>query len=158
VKPRRGQCVILEAVDDMPLVRVSGASQLLAKHAASTSDGNPHISFSYTSRPTSGTTMLGGTNEFVGFDTGPTAVGRAGRCHAAGAMMPQLAKMNAVRAWAGLRPYCTAGPLLGRVGGPAGYAVATGHGGDGVALAPISGAYVAEVIARDGADCELENF
>lgn len=158
VKPRRGQCVILEAVEDMPPVRVSGASQLLAKHAAAESDGNPHVSFSYTARPASGTTMLGSTNEFVGFDTATTRAGLAGICQAAAALMPRLARLHAVRAWAGLRPYCASGPLLGRVGGPEGYAVATGHGGDGVALAPITGAYVAEVIARDGAECELGAF
>src|SRR5262249_56756075 len=121
------------------------------------SDGTPHVSSSYTSRPTSGTTMLGSTNEFVGFDTGTTRAGIGGICHAAAALMPRLAKLNAVRAWAGLRPYCTSGPLLGRVGGPDGYAVATGHGGDGVALAPVTGAYVAEVIASAGV-CDLNDF
>jgi glycine/D-amino acid oxidase-like deaminating enzyme len=34
---------------------------------------------------------------------------------------------------------------------------ATGHGGDGMALAPISGLYLAEAIARDGI-CALPAF
>ena len=40
----------------------------------------------------------------------------------------------------------------------AGYAVATGHGGDGVALAPISGLYMAEYIASDGRQNDLPAF
>jgi sarcosine oxidase subunit beta len=102
--------------------------------------------------------MLGSTNEFVGYDTRTTREGVAGICRSAVNLMPQLSRLNAVRAWAGLRPYSAKGPLLGAGGGTAGYAVATGHGGDGVALAPISGLYMAEYIASDGRQNDLPAF
>ncbi len=158
VKPRRGQCVILEASEDVPAVRVSSAGQLLAKHGGAPAGGGLHVPLGYTSRPVSGTVMLGSTNEFVGYDTRTTREGVAGICRSAVNLMPQLSRFNAVRAWAGLRPYSTKGPLLGDGGGVAGYAMATGHGGDGVALAPISGLYMAEFIASDGRKNDLPAF
>jgi glycine/D-amino acid oxidase-like deaminating enzyme len=158
VKPRRGQCVILEASEDMPAVRVSSAGQLLAKHGGAPAGGGLHVPLGYTNRPVSGTVMLGSTNEFVGYDTRTTREGVAGICRSAMSLMPQLSRLNAVRAWAGLRPYSSKGPLLGGGGAVAGYAVATGHGGDGVALAPISGLYMAEYIASDGRNNDLPAF
>jgi sarcosine oxidase subunit beta len=158
VKPRRGQCVILEASEDLPAVRVSSAGQLLAKHGGAPVGGGLQVPLGYTSRPVSGTVMLGSTNEFVGYDTRTTREGVAGICRSAINLMPQLSRLNAVRAWAGLRPYSAKGPLLGDGGGVAGYAVATGHGGDGVALAPISGLYMAEYIASDGSQNDLPAF
>lgn len=157
VKPRRGQCIILEATEDVPGVRVSSAGQLLAKHGGAPAGGGLHVPLGYTSRPVSGTVMLGSTNEFVGYDTRTTREAIAGICRSAVGLMPQLSRLNAVRAWAGLRPYSSKGPLLGD-GGVEGYAVATGHGGDGVALAPITGVYMAEYIASDGKRSDLPAF
>ena len=105
VKPRRGQCVILEASEDVPGVRVSSAGQLLAEAVGAPAGGGLHVPLGYTSRPVSGTVMLGSTNEFVGYDTRTTREGVAGICRSAVNLMPQLSRFNAVRAWAGLRPY-----------------------------------------------------
>ena len=161
VLPRRGQVVVLEASRDSPAVRVAGAAQLLAKHGGGSSSGAgdaTNVAFSYTSRLASGTVLLGSTNEFVGFDTRTTQPALAAICRAATRLMPRLADARIVRSWAGLRPYCTQGPLLGYNGGPKGYVTAIGHGGDGVALSPVTGVYVADFIAREGERCDLESF
>ena len=157
VKPRRGQCVILEASEEVPAVRVSSAGQLLAKHGGAPAGDAMQVPLGYTSRPVSGTVMLGSTNEFVGYDTRTTREGVTGICRSAVNLMPQLGRLNAIRAWAGLRPYSSKGPLLGD-GGVPGYALATGHGGDGVALAPITGRYMAEYIASEGRANDLAVF
>jgi sarcosine oxidase subunit beta len=94
----------------------------------------------------------------VGYDTRTTPQMLAAICRRVTSLMPQLGKLNALRSWAGLRPYSSKGAMLGHAGGPKGYAVAIGHGGDGVALAPITGFYLAEFIARDGQDCGLPEF
>ncbi|MCC6531211.1 MAG: FAD-binding oxidoreductase [Burkholderiales bacterium] len=156
VVPRRGQLVILEATDDLPNIRVSSAGALLAKHQGSTQSIN--AAFAYTRKPLSGTVMLGGTNEFAGFDTATTKTGIGEICRLAVSAMPYLGQLHALRSWAGLRPYSPQGPQLGLTQGPAGYAVAIGHGGDGVALAPVTGRYVAEVIAADGKDADLKQY
>jgi glycine/D-amino acid oxidase-like deaminating enzyme len=161
VMPRRGQLVVLEAAEGLPEVGVSGASQLISKHAATvpgSAGDKMNLSLYYSMRPLSGTVLLGSTNEFVGYDTCTSRDGVAGICRCTVRVMPQLGKLHAVRSWAGLRPYSPTGPIIGRAGGPEGYVVATGHGGDGMALAPITGLYVAELIAHDGKGCELPRF
>jgi glycine/D-amino acid oxidase-like deaminating enzyme len=161
VLPRRGQIVVLEATADLPAIRVSGAGQLLAKHGGA-SPGNSreatNVALSYTSKPLSGTVLLGSTNEFVGYDTSTTLQAVAGICRCASRLMPQLGRLNALRSWAGLRPYSAKGPIMGRAGGPDGYVAAIGHGGDGVALSPITGLYLAEFIALEGKGCDLPAF
>lgn len=156
VVPRRGQIVILEATDDLPAIRVSSAGALLAKHAGSAQSIN--AAFSYTRKSLAGTVMLGGTNEFAGFDTGTTKAAIGEICRLAVSAMPYLGQLNALRSWAGLRPHAPQGPQLGVTQGPAGYAVAIGHGGDGVALSPVTGQYVAEVIAADGKAADLKQY
>ncbi len=161
VVPRRGQIIVLEATDDLPGIRVSGASQLLAKHAgpaAGNAARKTPVSLSYTRKPRSGTVLLGSTNEFVGYDTRTTYDVLVGICECATRFMPRLGKLNAVRSWAGLRPYSAKGPLLGNGGGPQGYALATGHGGDGMALSAVSGLYLSEFIAGDGRAYEIADF
>ena len=160
VLPRRGQIVVLEATDELPAMRVSGAGQLLAKHggAAAGKSGSASVSPSYTSKPLNGTVLLGSTNEFAGYDTATTQSMLAEICRRVTHLMPRLGALNALRSWAGLRPYSSSGPILGHAGGPRGYAAAIGHGGDGIALSPITGLYLAEFIARDGSNCGLPEF
>ena len=159
VRPWRGQVVVLEASADFPAISVSGASQMVSKHAAGATPRDAlNLAFSYQPRPVSGTVLLGSTYEFVGHDTRTTVAGIAGICRVNARVMPRLGRSCAVRSWAGLRPYSPSGPILGCAGGPDGYLVATGHGGDGMALAPVTGAYLAALIARDGRAYELPAF
>src|SRR5207253_1610278 len=124
---------------------------LIAKHGSGApGKSSANVTFSYLSRPLSGTVLLGSTTEFAGFDTRTTREGIGEICAGALKFMPKLGDASVVRTWAGLRPYSAKGPVLGNGGGPAGYATAIGHGGDGIALSPITGAYLAEYIARDG--------
>ena len=159
VKPRRGQIAVLEASEGMPHVRVAAAGSLLAKHAPSTGGkAGANVALSYLSRPVSGTVLLGSTNEFAGFDTRTTPEGIGEICAGAMRLMPRLAGMSVVRTWAGLRPYSARGPVLGDGGGVPGYVAAIGHGGDGVALSPISGVYVAEYMASEGGCGDIAAF
>jgi len=152
--------VVLEATESLPVVGVSGASQMLSKHAPAAADGarGPlKAALYYCRRPFNGTVLLGSTYEFAGYDLRTSQEGVAGICLCVTRAMPRLRKLNAVRSWAGLRPHSPTGPILGRAGGADGYLVATGHGGDGMALAPITGLYLAETIAREG-NCDLPRF
>jgi glycine/D-amino acid oxidase-like deaminating enzyme len=159
VKPWRGQVVVLEASTDYPVISVSGASQMVSKHAAAGAPRDPlNLAFSYQPRPDSGTVLLGSTYEFAGHDTRTTHAATTGICRVNARVMPRLGRACAVRSWAGLRPYSPTGPILGRVDGPDGYVVATGHGGDGMALSPVTGSYLAALIARDGQAYELGTF
>src|SRR5678816_184425 len=117
VRPWRGQLVVLEATESLPVVGVSGASQMLSKHAPAAADGahGPlEAALYYCRRPFNGTVLLGSTYEFAGYDLRTSQEGVAGICLCVTRAMPRLRKLNAVRSWAGLRPHSPTGPILGR--------------------------------------------
>ena len=61
--------------------------------------------------------------------------------------VPGLGQIHIIRTMGGLRPYTPDGlPLVGYVNRPEGYFMAAGHEGDGIALSPITGKIVADLI------------
>lgn len=95
--------------------------------------------------------VVGATVEpAAGFDTSVTAGGMAGLLAAAVALVPGLATWQLGEVWAGLRPGTPDGlPILG-AGGYANVSVATGHGRNGMLLAPITAAVLADRLAGGG--------
>jgi glycine/D-amino acid oxidase-like deaminating enzyme len=87
-----------------------------------------------------GGVIVGSTKQFVGFNDGVdyrtlTEFARGAVLH-----FPFLRGLSALRAWAGLRPASPDDiPILGPVGEPEGYFLATGHFRTGVATAPPPG-------------------
>ncbi len=93
-----------------------------------------------------GRLLVGATVEEAGFDkrTDPATIQRLH--HAAVALVPKLADARILEDWAGLRPGTPdALPILGSTPTP-GYYVATGHFRDGILLAPVTAAVMADVV------------
>ncbi|MCA9502355.1 MAG: FAD-dependent oxidoreductase [Spirochaetaceae bacterium] len=94
-----------------------------------------------------GSCIVGATEERRGFERRVTAGGLAWLLERAAAVWPELEQASFVRAWAGLRPVSPDGrPWIGAWPGPPGLVVAAGHGRNGVLLAPITAALVADAI------------
>jgi len=93
-----------------------------------------------------GRILVGSTAEEAGFDK-RTDVATIQRLHrAAIALVPELRNAKILEDWAGLRPGTPdALPILGPTATP-GYYVATGHFRDGILLAPVTAAVMADVI------------
>jgi glycine oxidase len=84
-----------------------------------------------------GVVLVGSTSEDVGFDAGTTADGAAELRAAAAEMVPLLGTLAMQGQWAGLNPASPGDvPLIGPVPGLPGLWVNTGHGWNGVGLAP----------------------
>ncbi len=67
--------------------------------------------------------------------------------------------MNFIRVFAGLRPYTPdALPILGTVAGLNGFVIAAGHEGDGIALSPITGAIIADLIVDKRTRFALDEY
>jgi sarcosine oxidase, subunit beta len=61
--------------------------------------------------------------------------------------VPGLARAGLQTAWTGVRPLTESGqPIVGAVGGPAGFLCNCGWGGVGLIMAPVAGEMVAEVV------------
>lgn len=93
-------------------------------------------------------TVIGATMEQVGFERGTTAIGLHAVLGSALALFPRLGEAPVLRHWSNFRPCSPDGrPLVGVVDGTW---VATGHSRNGILLAPLTAALLADALL-DGA-------
>jgi sarcosine oxidase subunit beta len=157
IKPRRGQILVTEASPQF-----LGRGLLSAGYIAAKFDPNlakTHgvgISMDQTS---SGNLLLGSTREFVGFDKRTTYEGITNILRNTSKIIPRLKNMHIIRSFAGLRPYTPDGlPILGKIQDIEGFIMAAGHEGDGMALSPITGELIAELIDTGQTRISLDHF
>ena len=152
IKPRRGQIVITEPVPPFINGDINSASYIVAKFYPERLVGRKDkasqlgvgLALGQTEK---GNILIGATREFVGYDLGTTKDGIREVLKNAARVMPRLKDINVIRVMSGLRPYTTDGlPLVGEVQGLNGFFMAAGHEGDGIALAPVTGKVVADMI------------
>lgn len=162
IKPRKGQIVITEPVGPFMTTTVQCARYNMIKFrpesitdaevirtGSSLSIGQAH----------DGAIVIGGTREFAGFDTDNTLEGVAMIVKRAAQFFPALKDVHVVRTFAGLRPFTPDGlPLLGEVNALKGLYIAAGHEGDGIALSPITGFLMAELLVDGQPSFPLEPF
>jgi glycine oxidase len=105
-----------------------------------------------------GRIIIGATVEEAGFDkrVQPETIQRLHQ--AAANLVPELGEARIHEAWAGLRPGTPDDlPILGMTSLP-GYYAATGHFRNGILLAPITGACMAELIQGRLPELDLSHF
>ncbi len=152
ITPRRGQIAITEPFAPFLKRVMLSAQYIVAKY-------HPEIVKNASSRAMQlgvglalsqtkkGNILIGATREFVGYDTRVTYNGMREILKNGARLVPPLKEINVIRVMAGLRPYTPDGlPLLGWVDGLEGFFMAAGHEGDGIALSPVTGKVVAELI------------
>jgi len=105
------------------------------------------------------TTLAGSTMEEVGFDRSITSEG-LDLIHAhAARLVPALADLRSLERWSGLRPISEDGkPILGPDPELAGLLYATGYGRDGILIAPLAGAVVADLAVSGATDFDWRPF
>ncbi len=157
IRPRRGQLLVTEATAALVSHCLISAKYLAAKTSPQlTVTGSEGISIEQTEN---GNLLLGSTREFAGFDKRNTPAGLKSIARRTSRILPRLKQLNVIRAFAGLRPYTADGlPILGQVPGIAGLIIASGHEGDGIALSPVTGQLIAQLIVDGRTDIPLEPF
>jgi glycine oxidase len=140
VRPVRGQLVAL---------RTPGTA---LRHMIYSSAG-------YLNTKADGLTLVGSTQEEVGFDARPTAAGVAGLLQSVARLTPDLTEATFSHVLAGLRPGSPDGlPLIGRLPGWSGISVATGHFRNGVLLAPITALLITDLLRHGRPRRSLQPF
>ena len=162
ILPRRGQVLVTGEIGPVSQYLIWSADyilQMLQGGGEKTSvGGKPQIgcdettlpgflhSFSFQQHP-GGSCYLGSTREFAGFEETVTDRGRETILQSAKRWFPALSNVPLARSFAGLRPWTPDHhPLIGPSARVDGLWYATGHEGDGVTLAPITGKIIAELI------------
>ncbi len=164
ILPQRGQILVTEVRERLLDVIVSGAEYLGTK--ANIAELMPRdeeaakLGLGFTAEQTaSGNLLLGSTREFAGFDnnTTPEAINAIARN--AMEYLPWIKDLDVIRSFAGLRPFSPDGlPIMGMVKGVKGFYMATGHAGDGVCLAPVTGKLMSELVLDGQTSRDIEPF
>ncbi|PKL06684.1 MAG: hypothetical protein CVV53_03050 [Spirochaetae bacterium HGW-Spirochaetae-9] len=166
ITPRKGQVIVTEAIPPIGKTNVWSAQYIVSKLKPQTahSDGIVRpgdkfgLGFAFTGTH-NGNYLIGSTRENAGFDksTDPEAIALI--AEQARRFFPVMAKINFIRTFAGLRPSTPDGmPFLGEVPGAEGFFIAAGHEGDGIALSPITGRVMADLILGIKPEFSLEKF
>lgn len=152
IKPRRGQIIVTEPVPKLVMADVLCAKYIVAKYNPKNLERSDNtetrlgvgLSLSQTH---DGQILIGATREFVGYNKSTTHEALRAILRNATRLVPALKLIHAIRSFAGLRPYTPDGlPLLGQVEGIQGFIMAAGHEGDGIALSPVTGKIISELI------------
>jgi len=103
--------------------------------------------------------ILGSTREYVGYNTNNSWKGVHAIAQEAVRIIPPLNGIRVVRAFAGLRPSTPDGkPFMGKIPGYEGLYVSAGHEGDGIALSPICGELMADLVTDDNTRIDISRF
>jgi sarcosine oxidase subunit beta len=134
VKPRKGELLVTEP--GPPLIHgvVVSAGYLLSKAMPKGSNGGMTAGL-WTGQTGRGNLLVGSTREFAGYDRSSSYEGMQALLH------------HITRFYAGLRPASSDGlPILGRSSQVPGFVLANGHEGDGIALSPVTGKRIADLL------------
>jgi len=112
----------------------------------------------YVLQKRSGVTLVGATEEQVGFEPWATLGAMGELAQVAQGLYPAAATAPLVHLWAGLRPHAPGGPLLGRVPKSDRILLATGHHRNGILLAPVTAALIKEALVSGVDPAELSPF
>jgi len=167
VEPQRGQLIITEQVADSEYPYILDGDYLVTAYGITAEGGDEAarkrfslgIGASY-AQESSGNWTIGSSRDLAGFVSNPSPeVLQEMTRHLLG-FLPGMKEINCIRFIAGWRPYCIRDghPILGRVLDLSGFSIATGHAGEGIALAPITGKLIAEEIATGKTSLPLDDF
>ncbi len=151
IVPRKGNIVVTEQVAPCVKHNLICARYIALKHnpdLAKTSD-DPSMRLGvnlFLEQTHDGNIIFGSNREWGGFDKSTSYEILCAICNYSTNFVPFLKELNIIRTFAGLRPYCEGGPILGPVDGLNGFVMAAGHEGDGIAMAPITGDIMSDYV------------
>jgi glycine/D-amino acid oxidase-like deaminating enzyme len=147
VRPRRGEILVTEPMPPMLSSIILHAPYVAAKLY----DDQERPATLVLEQIEEGNVLIGSTRAYAGYDARNTPQGISAIAGEARRLAPGLADLNVIRSFSGLRPASPDGlPLLGPIPGFDGLFVATGHEGDGIALAPVTGEIVGSSLVEGG--------
>lgn len=156
IEPLKGQIAITEQIAPIGETNAWSAAYIASKLDASImpdrSEYDKQIGLGFAfSQSISGNYLIGSTREHAGYDKTTALQAITTTVRQACRFFPIMNSVNIIRTVAGFRPASADGsPIVGEIDGRPGIFIAAGHEGDGIALSPITGRAVAEMICGKG--------
>jgi sarcosine oxidase subunit beta len=103
--------------------------------------------------------LLGGYRGFRGFDVRSELEAMQAIAERGIRFYPCLKEINCIRSYAGVRPYVKDHlPIVSAVDTIPGFYIAAGHEGDGICLSPITGKLMAQLVAGEPTDFDIQKL
>jgi glycine/D-amino acid oxidase-like deaminating enzyme len=149
VLPRKGHIVVTE-----PVANIVRRKMMEAGYTQTVESDSGGLSIAAVVESTaSGNILLGSSREIVGIDRTVNPDVIRGIVARAIRFFPCLARIHAIRSYAGLRPFTPDHlPIIGESDIVRGFYVATGHEGTGVCFGPITGKLISQLITGEQPD------
>ncbi len=152
ITPKKGQIAVTEQIPAIGQTNAWSAEYIVSKFKPGTVKPKSElhailgIGFSF-SQTSDGNYLIGSTRENAGFDRETSFRALNILINQAVSFFPILKNVHIIRSFAGLRPATNDGkPIICEVENRKGFYIAAGHEGDGIALAPITGKLVSDMI------------
>ena len=162
IKPRKGQLAVTEPIGPYLTATVQCALYNVIKFRPETIKDQAVLKLGASlsiEQQEDGALIIGGTREFVDYEEENTFEAIETMMKRAMRFFPALKDVSVVRFFSGFRPYTPDGmSLMGEVKTLPGFYMAAGHEGDGIALAPITGKLMAELIATGKTSYDISAF
>ena len=164
MKPRRGQLLVTETCTPAKIRFMLDIDYLVTGYdlAAVEMAQDPRIKLGVATVLTqalNGNWLVGSSRDFPGYDKRTTIETLSFIARRATRFLPKLRHMNIIRTFAGLRPFCEDDHfIIDEVEEIDRLILATGHHGEGIALAPSTGKLVAELITKSSTSSSIEEF
>ncbi len=162
IKPRKGQLAVTEPVGFFMKATVQCARYNIIKFWPDRIKDERVLRLGASlsiEQTENGGMIIGATREFAGYEKENTFEAIDVMMKRAIRFFPALENVDVIRFFSGFRPYTPDGlPLLGEMANLKGFYVAAGHEGDGIALSPITGKLLAELITEGRASYNIDTF
>ena len=162
IRPRKGQLLITEPIGPFLRATVQCAMYNVIKFRPETIKDPTVLKIGASlsiEQQESGGLIIGGTREFADFEEENTFEAVETMVKRAVRFFPALKDVSIIRCFSGFRPYTPDGlSMMGEVRTLPGFYMAAGHEGDGIALSPITGRLMAELIADGKTSYDITPF
>ena len=162
IRPRKGQLLITEPIGPFLRATVQCAMYNVIKFRPETIKDPAVLKLGSSlsiEQQESGGLIIGGTREFADFEEENTFEAVETMIKRAVRFFPALKDVSIIRCFSGFRPYTPDGlSMMGEVRTLPGFYMAAGHEGDGIALSPITGRLMAELITDGKTSYDITPF
>ncbi len=154
ITSKKGQIIITESIPQLGKENIWSADYIISKlnpELVNYSERYKELGIGLScSQASSGNYLIGSTREKGNYNKGTDTEVIEILVNQAVDFFPIFKNVHIIRTFAGFRPACEDGkPIISEVKGHEGYYIASGHEGDGIAMAPITGKLISQMICRE---------
>jgi sarcosine oxidase subunit beta len=151
ITSKKGQIAVTENIPQLGRENIWSAEYIISKlnpELVKSSDIHKELGIGLSMSQTSdGNYLIGSTRELGNYNKNTDYEAIKILVNQAVDFFPILKNIHIIRTFAGFRPACVDGkPIISEVKGNEGFYIAAGHEGDGIAMAPITGKLISQMI------------